>query len=166
MLVRPALTRIVQSVSTGGQGPGCCFCLIAAATVLGLASIGSSHAPTWCLCTGLHGSGQLALPLVVPERQPSGSVPGRPHPVEERQRCPVRRSADSSGQCNSSSAISSVGFAKPGRLRGRSLSSSATVSRSATVTVAKSVPFGKYWRSNPLVFSFEPRCQGAWGSQK
>ena len=28
----------------------------------------------------------------VPERQPSGSVPGRPHPVEERQRCPVRRS--------------------------------------------------------------------------
>src|SRR5215212_7153489 len=40
----------------------------------------------------LHGSGQLSLPLVVPERQPSGSVPGRPHPVEERQRCPVRRS--------------------------------------------------------------------------
>src|SRR5688572_11191095 len=41
------------------------LCLIAAATVLGLASIGSAHAPTWCLCTGLHGSGQLALPLVV-----------------------------------------------------------------------------------------------------
>ena len=28
------------------------------------------------------------------------------------------------------------------------------------------VPFGKYWRSRPLVFSFVPRCQGLWGSQK
>ena len=25
---------------------------------------------------------------------------------------------------------------------------------------------GKYWRSRPLVFSLDPRCQGAWGSQK
>jgi hypothetical protein len=25
---------------------------------------------------------------------------------------------------------------------------------------------GKYWRSSPLVFSLEPRCQGACGSQK
>jgi hypothetical protein len=23
-----------------------------------------------------------------------------------------------------------------------------------------------YWRSNPLVFSFDPRCAGEWGSQK
>ena len=28
------------------------------------------------------------------------------------------------------------------------------------------MPFGKYCRSNPLVFSFEPRCQGCCGSQK
>lgn len=27
-------------------------------------------------------------------------------------------------------------------------------------------PFGKYCRSRPLVFSFEPRCQGLAGSQK
>jgi len=25
-------------------------------------------------------------------------------------------------------------------------------------------PFAKYWRRRPLVFSFEPRCQGLWGS--
>ena len=25
---------------------------------------------------------------------------------------------------------------------------------------------GKYWRSRPLVFSLDPRCQGLWGSQK
>jgi hypothetical protein len=25
---------------------------------------------------------------------------------------------------------------------------------------------GKYWRSSPLVFSLEPRCQGLLGSQK
>jgi hypothetical protein len=27
-------------------------------------------------------------------------------------------------------------------------------------------PLGKYWRSSPLVFSLEPRCQGLRGSQK
>ena len=26
-----------------------------------------------------------------------------------------------------------------------------------------SVPLGKYWRSRPLVFSFEPRCHGDLG---
>ena len=88
----------------------CRFCLIAAATVLGLASIGSSHAPTWCLCTGSSASGQLALPLVVPERQPSGSVPGRPHPVEERQRCPVRRSPN---------GHEILGWPEPAPIRGR-----------------------------------------------
>jgi hypothetical protein len=40
-------------------------CLIATATVLELPLIGSSHAPTSCLCTGRNGSGQVALPLVV-----------------------------------------------------------------------------------------------------
>ena len=30
----------------------------------------------------------------------------------------------------------------------------------------RSVPLGMYWRSSPLVFSLEPRCQGVWGSQK
>ena len=30
----------------------------------------------------------------------------------------------------------------------------------------RSVPFGKYWRSRPLVFSLVPRCQGLYGSAK
>lgn len=30
----------------------------------------------------------------------------------------------------------------------------------------RSVPFGKYCRSRPLVFSLVPRCQGLWGSAK
>ena len=30
----------------------------------------------------------------------------------------------------------------------------------------KSVPFGKYCLSRPLVFSFDPRCHGLCGSQK
>jgi hypothetical protein len=30
----------------------------------------------------------------------------------------------------------------------------------------RSVPRGRYWRSNLLVFSFDPRCQGQRGSQK
>jgi hypothetical protein len=32
-------------------------------------AIGNSHAPTSCLCTGRHGSCQVALPLVVPSRR-------------------------------------------------------------------------------------------------
>ena len=28
------------------------------------------------------------------------------------------------------------------------------------------MPFGKYWRSSPLVFSLVPRCHGLCGSQK
>ena len=30
----------------------------------------------------------------------------------------------------------------------------------------RSAPLGRYWRSRPLVFSFDPRCQGLCGSQK
>jgi hypothetical protein len=38
--------------------------------------------------------------------------------------------------------------------------------RSSAECTDRSVPLGRCWRSKPLVFSFEPRCQGAWGSQK
>ncbi len=50
--------------------------------------------------------------------------------------------------------------------RGRSLSRAATASSRLGVTERRSVPFGKYWRKRPLVFSFVPRCQGLCGSQK
>ena len=46
-----------------------------------------------------------------------------------------------------------AGVSKPKVLRGRSLSWRATRSRRACVYADKSVPFGKYCRSRPLVFS-------------
>ena len=51
-------------------------------------------------------------------------------------------------------------------LRGLVLGRAATASRSAWLWVDRSVHFGKYWRSRPLVFSLVPRCQGLRGSQK
>jgi putative transposase len=60
----------------------------------------------------------------------------------------------------------SVGVSQSSDLRGRLLSSAATASRSPRVCAARSVPFGKYWRRSPLVFSFVPRCQGLPASQK
>ncbi len=62
--------------------------------------------------------------------------------------------------------MSSIGFLNASRLRGRSLSSWATQSRSSALCTDRSLPFGKYWRSRPLVFSLVPRCQGECGSQK
>ena len=62
--------------------------------------------------------------------------------------------------------MSSIGFLNASRLRGRSLSSWATQSRSEALWIGKVSALGKYWRSRPLKFSFVPRCQGACGSQK
>src|ERR1700676_72711 len=50
--------------------------------------------------------------------------------------------------------------------RGRSFSGRATLFRWAWECTDKSVPFGKYCLSRPLVFSFDPRCHGLCGSQK
>src|SRR5664279_1657811 len=72
--------------------------------------------------------------------------------------------ADSTGhgdtELSNNSAKTSAGLFHPSVLRGRSLSSSATLSRSAWVCNDRSVPFGKYCRNNPLVFSLVPRCHG------
>ena len=77
--------------------------------------------------------------------------------------------ADSSGhsdtELSSKPANTSTGVCHPSVLRGRPLSSSATLSRSAWKCNDRSVPFGKYCRSNPLVFSLLPRCHGECGSQ-
>jgi hypothetical protein len=48
----------------------------------------------------------------------------------------------------------SAGVSNSGVLRGRSLSCRATLFRSACECTDKSVPLGKYCRSNPFVFSF------------
>ena len=65
-----------------------------------------------------------------------------------------------------SSASFSDGFRYPRVMRGRSLRLRANSARSLSLWTERSVPFGMYWRSSPLVFSFDPRCQGEWGSQK
>jgi hypothetical protein len=69
---------------------------------------------------------------------------------EECPSCGRRNLARVDAQHASSSwAISSSGLRKPKRLRGRSLSSAATQSRSASLCTDRSLPFGKYWRSRP-----------------
>src|SRR5215208_344905 len=52
------------------------------------------------------------------------------------------------------------------RGHGRALSAAATAARSSAPCALRSVPFGKYCRSSPFVFSFVPRCHGLCGSQK
>jgi hypothetical protein len=54
------------------------------------------------------------------------------------------------------SSSASAGVLQPSVLRGRPLSVAATAVRFSAVCLAKSVPFGKYCRSRPLVFSFVP----------
>lgn len=65
----------------------------------------------------------------------------------------------------SSSSRRCLGVSRFSVLRGRSARWSAMVSGSASVRGDRSVPLGMYWRSNPFVFSFVPRCQGECGSQ-
>jgi len=51
----------------------------------------------------------------------------------------------------------SLGVRNPRHARGRLLSRTSAWRTSAWVMSRKSVPLGKYWRSNPFVFSFVPR---------
>jgi hypothetical protein len=53
-----------------------------------------------------------------------------------------------------------------GAFLGLALSAAATAAISRALCVLRSVPFGKYCRSSPLVFSLVPRCHGLCGSQK
>jgi len=52
---------------------------------------------------------------------------------------------------------------QPRVLRGLVLRASATASRASVLWALRSVPFGKYCRNSPLVFSFVPRCTGCAG---
>ena len=64
------------------------------------------------------------------------------------------------------SLSASAGLCQPSVFRGLLLSAAATASSSRSLYLLRSVPFGKYWRSKPFVFSLVPRCQGLLGSQK
>src|SRR5215213_1811917 len=63
-------------------------------------------------------------------------------------------------------AMISAGARSSRTIRGRSLISSATKRRRSSLTRSRLVPFGKYCRRSPLVFSLVPRCQGECGSAK
>ena len=58
----------------------------------------------------------------------------------------------------SAPSSASAGVLQPRVFRGRALRAAATAARSSALCALRSVPFGKYWRSSPLVFSFVPRC--------
>src|SRR5882762_2918628 len=60
----------------------------------------------------------------------------------------------------------SAGVLIPKVFLGRWFRRSATLSNCDCVKPDRSALLGKYWRSNPLVFSLVPRCQGLLGSQK
>ena len=62
------------------------------------------------------------------------------------------------------SSNASAGAFQPSVLRGLVLRARATASRAFLLWALRSVPFGKYCRSNPFVFSFVPRCHGLCGS--
>src|SRR6202050_2165052 len=60
----------------------------------------------------------------------------------------------------------SAGVLNPRVFLGRWFRRSATLFNCDCVNPDTSLPLGKYCRSNPLVFSLLPRCQGLLGSQK
>jgi hypothetical protein len=64
------------------------------------------------------------------------------------------------------SASHAAGVCHDKVLRGRALSSSATAASRSASWLRRLVPFGKYWRSSPLVFSLLGRCHGLAFSQK
>src|SRR5476649_1645942 len=60
----------------------------------------------------------------------------------------------------------SAGVFQSSVFRGLALRAAATAPISLALCMLRSVPFGKYCRSSPLVFSLVPRCHGLCGSQK
>src|SRR5215471_19864823 len=69
-----------------------------------------------------------------------------------------RTSLDMADISNWSSA--SAGVCQASVFRGLVLRAAATAAMSSALCMLRSVPFGKYWRSSPLVFSLVPRCHG------
>ena len=110
-------------------------------------------------CASMFGPGLLLL------SPPSGRALPQRERLQWRKR--GRFQSVMATQCSAISlSKTSIGFFQPSVLRGLPFSSAATLSSSSWVCKDKSVPFGKYCRSSPLVFSLVPRCHGECGSQK
>ena len=69
-------------------------------------------------------------------------------------------------QASISLLMRSDGRCQPSVFRGRSLISAATSASRSALWMERSVPFGKYCRSSPFIFSLEPRSHGEWAWQK
>jgi hypothetical protein len=105
------------------RGAGYRICLVAIATVLELPPIGSSHAPTSCLCTGRNGSGQVALPLVVRSRREiSGDRSSRSSTQSRRSPLPSAQGRSRAGSsldaCGTRNAVWALLGAESGWLAG------------------------------------------------
>src|SRR4051812_31589670 len=93
-----------------------------------------------------------------------GSKTGNPEPSEPGTVEPLNQEPPWAQAFDATISVSiSAGVRKPSVLRGRSFNSRAIRFRTACECAEKSVPRGKYWRSKPFVFSFEPRCHGLCG---
>lgn len=93
--VRPESAAFTRREHSFQVAAGCRICLKATAMVLDLHPIGSSRAPSLCLCTGRNASGQVALPWVVAKRAPRRHrlrTPAfmRERGAECRKRIPIR----------------------------------------------------------------------------
>ena len=124
----------------------------------------------WLAFVYLNGPSVEAVPIVLTVDPPGGSVFSVTPFVPELAASPDGRHVAfvlPSQPVDATQALNrSAGVSNSSVLRGRSLSSRATLFRCACECTDKSVPFGKYCRSRPFVFSFEPRCHGLCGSQK
>jgi putative transposase len=91
--------------------------------------------------------------------QPRSTQRTKPRPVDDHQksRSAIRRAQPVNAI---SSSIISLGLRQSSDFRGRPFSLSSASSRSARLYTLRSVPLGKNWRSKPLVFFFDGRCQG------
>ena len=69
-------------------------------------------------------------------------------------------------RCRIHRCMTCCGVWSPRQRRGRSFSSAAMLSSWSAVQALRSVPFGKYCRSRPFVFSLVGRCHGECGSAK
>src|SRR3954447_13978753 len=67
------------------------------------------------------------------------------------------------GDAISNRLSASAGVFQASVFRGRELSAAATAATASALCMLRSVPFGKYWRSSPLVFSFVPRRRALFG---
>jgi membrane protease YdiL (CAAX protease family) len=86
------------------------------------------------------------------------------HPLSRRFLANVANHCDL--RCRVHRCMACCGVRSPRHRRGRSFSSAAMLWNCSALQASRSVPFGKYFRSNPLMFSFAPRCQGECGSAK